>query len=344
MDIGIIGSPRCGKSTLFTAITGIDPGYEQGKRAVVRVPDERLDYLTSIFNPKKQINTTINFIDAPPPKPTRKGGADQGFLNFIKTVSALLVVSACFRAGAKKELEDIFDLILLSDIESIEKMLKKENKIKVDPKYVGPSLDLFHKLHKELEDGKYIRDIELSVSETRSLAGMELYTRFPMFVVLNISEDEIGGELSSETLEITKVLDDMGIGYVKFCGEVEAEITQLDDEDKAVFMEEYGIKETASGKVIQEIFDLLGLQVFFTVGEDECRAWTIKKGDSAVISAGKVHSDIAKQFIRAEVCSYEDFKKCDNSLKEARTQGKLRLEGKEYVVVDGDIINFRHSA
>lgn len=344
MDIGIIGSGKSGKSTVFTAITGIDPGHEKGKRAVVKVPDARLNYLTSMFKPKKQVNATINFIDAPPPKPTKRGGADQGFLNFIKTVSVLLVVSACYRIGAKKEFEDMIDLLLLSDIELIERMLAKEKKIKIDPKYKGPSIELLKKLHNELEEGKFIRDLELSATELRSLSGLELYTQMPLFAVLNVSEDEIAKDLKGETAEVASYLDDAGIGYIRLCGSIEMEISQLDDEDKPIFMEEYGIKETASGKVIQKVFDLLGLQVFFTTGDDECRAWTIRKGDSAVVSAGKVHTDIAKQFIRAEVCSYDDFIACNSSFKEAKNKGKLRLEGKDYVVEDGDLINFRHGA
>ncbi|MEZ4812377.1 MAG: DUF933 domain-containing protein [Caldisericia bacterium] len=151
-------------------------------------------------------------------------------------------------------------------------------------------------------------------------------------------------KIYDSTKEVIKLLDEKGVSYTKLCGSIEAEITQLEDEDREVFMDEYGITDTASGKIIQQVFDLLGLHVFFTAGDDECRAWTIRKDDNAVTAAGKIHTDIAKQFIRAEVCSYEDFLACDNSLKEAKTQGKLRLEGKEYTVADGDIINFRHSA
>jgi ribosome-binding ATPase len=344
MDIGIIGPSQSGKTTVFTAITGVEPGYEKGKKAIVKVPDERLDHLKSVFNPKKQVNTTITFIDASPPKVTKKGGADQGFLNFIKTVSALLVVLPCFRAGAKKELDDILDLLLLSDIEFIERMLEKEKKIKIDPKYKGPSIDLLNKMHKHLDEGSFLRGISITPNEQRSLSGYELYTRMPIFAVLNVSEKQSNKDILSETQEVIEYLNEVGIGYVSLCGSIEMEISQLNEEDKPIFMQEYSIEETASGKVIQKVFDLLGLQVFFTAGEDECRAWTISKGDSAVVSAGKVHTDIAKQFIRAEVCSYEDFIDCNNSLKEAKNQGKLRLEGKEYTVKDGDIITFRHNA
>lgn len=343
MEIGIIGAPQTGKSTLFKAITGIDPGHETGKRAVVRVPDTRLDHLTGVFNPKKQVNATINFIDAPPPTLTKKGGSDQGFLNFIKTVDALLVVTGCFKDGAKKEFEDIMDLLLLSDITLVERMLGKEKKIKIDPKYSGPSMETLEKLKTHLDDGKRIVDMDLSEKELKSLSGLELYTRFPIFVVNNVSDSHIGKEPEGQEVEINKMLDGMGIPHMALSASIEAEIATLEDDDRAVFMEEYGITEKASDRVISETFGLLGLQVFFTAGEDECRAWTIRKGDNAVTAAGKVHSDIAQHFIRAETCSYEDFLACDNSLKEAKNQGKLRLEGKDYVVVDGDIINFRHS-
>jgi len=344
MEIGIIGAPQSGKSTLFTAITGVEPGNEVGKRAVVKVPDPRLDHLTDVFKPKKKINATVNFIDAPPPQSmSAKRGSAPSFLGFIKTVDAILVVAACYRDGGAKELQDIMEMLLLSDLEVIEGILARENKIKIDPKYSGPSMELLRKLAGELEQMKMLRNIELSEKELASLSGVQLFTKYPTFVALNISENDIKGELKGEAKKAADYLDSIKTPYIAVCAPIEAEIATLPEEDRQSFMQEYGLESTASDRVIQEVYDLLGYQTFFTVGEDECRAWTIRKGDNAVTAAGKVHSDIAKGFIRAECCTYEDLLASDNSLQKAKANAKLRLEGKEYILKDGEICHFRHS-
>jgi len=344
MEVGIIGATQSGKSTLFTAITGINPGTEVGKRAVVKVPDTRLDHLTEVFKPKKKINATINFIDAPPPQGTgKKTGQAQTFLGFIKTVDALLVCAPTFLDGGFKELQDMMEILQLTDLEVVEGMISREAKSKIDPKYTGPNPELLNRLQEVLTKGGRVADLEFSDKEDSMLKSVQLFTRFPMFVVLNISEGEIGGKISEETKKAQTYLDSLKIPYLSVCATVEAQIATLPDEDREIFITEYGIKQTATTRVIQELYDLLGYQTFFTVGEDECRAWTIYKGDNAVAAAGRVHTDIARGFIRAECCTYDDFLACDNSLQKAKTAAKLRLEGKEYIVKDGEICHFRHS-
>lgn len=341
MEVGIIGAPQSGKTTLFTAITGINPGHEVGKKAVVKIPDERLEHLTKIFKPKKQVNATINFIDAPPPQSmdTRKGSSSSAFLNFVKQVDAIITVCACFKEGGFKELEDMIEILILTDLEVVEGILGKEKKLTIDPKYAGPTPETLKKLADGLGNGKMVKDIELNDKEKETLRGVQLFTKIPIFAVLNTNEK--GG--TEEEKKAIAFLDGLGIPHLAVCATVEADIALLPPEERSTFLEEYGIKEPALNRVIREVFDLLGYHTFFTAGEDETRAWTIKKGDNAVMAAGKIHTDIAKGFIRAECCTWEDFQACDSSLKVAKERGKLRLEGKEYIVHDGEITHFRHS-
>lgn len=341
MEVGIIGAPQSGKTTLFTAITGVNPGHEVGKKAVVKIPDERLEYLTQIFKPKKQVNATINFIDAPPPQSmdTKRGSSSSAFLNFVKQVDSIITVCACFKDGGFKELEDMIEILILTDLEVVEGILGKEKKLTIDPKYVGPSPETLKKLADGLGNGKMVKDIELNDKEKETLRGVQLFTKIPIFAVLNTNER--GG--TEEEKKASAFLDPLGIPHIAVCATVEADIALLPPEERSTFLEEYGIKEPALNRVIREVFDLLGYHTFFTAGEDETRAWTIKKGDNAVTAAGKIHTDIAKGFIRAECCTWEDFQACDSSLKVAKERGKLRLEGKEYIVHDGEITHFRHS-
>lgn len=341
MEVGIIGAPQSGKTTLFTAITGINPGHEVGKKAVVKIPDERLEYLTQIFKPKKQVNATINFIDAPPPQSmdTKRGSSSSAFLNFVKQVDAIITVCACFKDGGFKELEDMIEILILTDLEVVEGILGKEKKLTIDPKYAGPTPETLKKLADGLGNGKMVKDIELNDKEKETLRGVQLFTKIPIFAVLNTNEK--GG--TEEEKKASAFLDPLGIPHIAVCATVEADIALLPPEERSTFLEEYGIKEPALNRVIREVFDLLGYHTFFTAGEDETRAWTIKKGDNAVTAAGKIHTDIAKGFIRAECCIWEDFQACDSSLKVAKERGKLRLEGKEYIVHDGEITHFRHS-
>lgn len=341
MEVGIIGAPQSGKTTLFTAITGVNPGHEVGKKAVVKIPDDRLEHLTKIFKPKKQVNATINFIDAPPPQSmdTKKGSSSSAFLNFVKQVDAIITVCACFKEGGFKELEDMIEILILTDLEVVEGILGKEKKLTIDPKYVGPTPETLKKLADGLGNGKMVKDIDLNDKEKETLRGVQLFTKIPIFAVLNTTEK--GG--TEEEKKAIAFLDGLGIPHIAVCATVEADIALLPPEERSTFLEEYGIKEPALNRVIREVFDLLGYHTFFTAGEDETRAWTIKKGDNAVTAAGKIHTDIAKGFIRAECCTWEDFNACDSSLKVAKERGKLRLEGKEYIVHDGEITHFRHS-
>jgi hypothetical protein len=218
-------------------------------------------------------------------------------------------------------------------------MLTKEKKAAIDPKYSGPSMETLKKLADELTNGKPVRNIELNDKERESLKGVQLFTRIPTFVVLNTTES--GG--TDEEKKSIAYLAGLGIPHLSVCATVEADIATLPPDERETFLSEYGIKEPALNRVIREVFDLLGYHTFFTAGEDETRAWTIKKGDNALAAAGKIHTDIAKGFIRAECCTWEDFLACDSSLKVAKEHGKLRLEGKEYIIHDGEITHFRHS-
>jgi len=366
MKLGIVGLPQSGKTTIFNALTrGNKPvgsprvvggGRFEVQTAVVPVPDERVDKLSALFKPKKTIYAQVIYADiagleADANADTKeKGGFSGQLLNQLAALDGFLHVVRAFDnptvphpSGAidpRRDLATVDGELLLSDLLAVERKLERLNEdarkgIVKDKGLHGQELALFTKLHEALSAEKPLRDIELASAEERPLSSFQLLTRKPMLVVFNTGDEKIDpASLPAYPHQHSAV--------VALQGKLEMELAQLPPDDAAMFMQEYGIQELGLNRVIQISYDLLGLQSFFTVGEDEVRAWTTKRGALAPEAAGEIHTDLQKGFIRAEVVGYADLISLE-SYAEVKAKGKLRLEGKEHVVQDGDILNIRFS-
>ncbi|HGY91585.1 MAG TPA: redox-regulated ATPase YchF [Planctomycetes bacterium] len=354
MKIGLVGWPGSGKSTLLGAMTGevADSGAEFGKvvERVVTVPDERLEKLRDIFNPKKFTLATMEMHDFPGIDLGAVKGRSQ-LLAGMREMEALAVVLRDFEdpnfphdppePDPLRDWENLMTEFQVADLEIIERRVEKlEKSVKKptptqeqDKKELAMLLDL----QAAIDEGERLADVEVSSGMEDVLAGFGFLTRKPTMAIVNVGDDD-----DPEASSGLKALEGKAEKAVALRGRLEAEIAQLEGEEATAFMEDFGITAPLRVTVIRELFDLLGLHCFFTVGEDEVRAWTIRKGDTAHAAAGKIHSDIQRGFIRAEITPYEAFVAAGGP-REAKAQGIMRLEGKEYVVQDGDIINFRFS-
>lgn len=360
MKAGIIGFPQAGKTTLFKILTKVhvdvakfSGGKAEAHLGVATVPDSRLDKLAPLFNPKKTTHATVEYIDV---AGLVKGDAQNASqLGNLKNVDALVNVVRVYvdeaiphSQGTINPKRDIGNLeleLILSDLSIIEKRLERLEKDvkKLKNLELERELELLRECKLWLEDEKPIRLMNLSEDRKRILKGFMFVTEKPILHVLNLSDSEapkIDQIIDQYELQQVSVLPNVGIAAV--CGKIEAELAELSGEDADLFLADYGLKESGLNRLIRVTYNLLGLISFFTVGEDECRAWTIKRGTTALKAAGVIHSDIERCFIRAEVVP------CDillmlKSLAVAREKGSLKLEGKEYIVLDGDVINFRHS-
>ena len=360
MQIGIVGLPFSGKTTLFQTITKtlLDPNTlakSETHQAVIKVPDKRLDKFAEMFNPKKKVNATIEVVDV---IGLQKGdsGSTQftgNFLSNVKTNDALVQVVRLFSNeivphpdGSVNMLRDISTFeteFILSDMAIIEKRIEsiKKQILKTQDELLKKELPLLEKCYEHLQSEKPLREIHLTKEEHILLKTYQLLSIKPMLIALNLDETQVS-ESDKYLNELLKTKVGHNTKLLSFFGKIEMEMSELPEEEAKVFMNEYGIKESALDSLIRESYDLLGLQSFFTVGEDECRAWTIRKGMNAQEAAGEIHSDFFNKFIRAEVVYYEDFFN-SGSFAKAKEQGLWRLEGKEYIVKDGDIISVRHS-
>lgn len=360
MQIGIVGLPFTGKSTLFQTITKthFDPSElskSESHQAVVKVPDARLDKLTEMFVPKKKVNATIEFVDV---VGLQKGdsGSTQftgNFLAKVKTNDALVQVVRLFDNDAvphpdgsinmMRDINSFETEFILSDLAIVEKRLEtiKKQILKTQDEKLKREVPVLEKCNELLQEEKPLRDHNFSKEDLLILKTYQLLSIKPMLIALNFGESQV-----SDTEKYMNELVKHKLGHntkaLSFFGQIEKEMADLSDEDAKVFMSDYGITESALDKLIREAYDLLGLQSFLTAGEDECRAWTIKKGMTAQEAAGEIHTDFYKKFIRAEVVHYDDFVET-GSFAKAKDVGKWRLEGKEYIVKDGDIISVRHS-
>jgi len=360
MQIGIVGLPQTGKSTLFQTITKthLDPAAlakSESHQAIIKVPDDRLDKLTDIFNPKKKVNATIEVVDV---VGLQKGdsGSTQftgNFLSKVKTNDALVQVVRLFSnevvphsegsVNMMRDIEAFETEFILSDMAIVEKRIEgvKKQLMKTQDDMLKRELPVLEKCMELLQDEIPLRNHDFSKDDLLILKTYQLLSIKPMLIALNFDETQII-ETGKFLNELVKKKLSHNTKALSFFGKLELEMSELSDEDTAVFMKDYGINESALDSLIREAYDLLGLQSFFTVGEDECRAWTIKKGMNAQEAAGEIHTDFFKKFIRAEVVGYDDFIECGSFVK-AKELGKWRLEGKEYIVKDGDIISVRHS-
>ncbi len=364
MQIGIVGLPFSGKTTLFQTITKTHLDTSQLARpethlAVIKVPDARLDKLTEIFNPKKKVNATIEFIDVAGLKSDESGSVkfSGNFLANVKNNDALILVVRLFKdesvvhpAGSIDMMRDInlFETeFILSDLAIVEKRienLKKQSAkggLKTQDDLMKRELALLEKCNAHLQNEKPLRDLELLKEEIALLRTYQFISAKPLLIALNLDETQVN-EKDSYLDKLVKTKVGKHSKALAFFGKIEFEMSELSEEDAKIFMSEFGINESALSSIIRESYSLLGLQSFFTVGDEECRAWTIKKGMNAQEAAGEIHTDFYNKFIRAEVVHYDDFIKC-GSFAKAKEIGVWRLEGKEYVVKDGDIISVRHS-
>jgi hypothetical protein len=360
VKIGIVGLPNVGKSTMFNAITKagaecanypfctIEPNV-----GVVPVPDERLDKLTEMYKPEKTTHAVIEFVDiAGLVKGASKGeGLGNKFLSHIREVDSIVEVVRCFEDpnvvhvdGSIDPLRDIETInleLIFADIETVDKRLDRLKKqVKADKK-VQVEIDLFEKIKKTLEEGKSARTLDLNEEEKELVKDAFLLTLKPILYIANVSEAQLeNAEQDANVLKVKQYAQNENAKVIPLCVKIEEELASLEDEDKLEMLSALGLEESGLDKVIKASYDLLGLMSFLTAGEPEVRAWTIKKGTKAPQAAGKIHSDIERGFIRAEVVSYDDLVR-EGSMNAVKEKGLLRSEGKEYIMQDGDIVLFR---
>jgi len=359
MKIGLIGLPLVGKTTFFNLLTkshAETSSFVSGRVTMnissAKIPDHRVDILAKLYKPKKITHAMIDFTDVP--GLAKGSGSDAGvgnqFLSEIRKVDALAHIVRVFEDSAiphvegsidpMRDIETINLELLFADLSVIETRIERIEKGKKITKENLTELEALKKCRETLEQGKLLSQLELNDQEKSFLKSFEFLSEKPLILVMNISEDALKNGGYKQKKEVMKFASKNKISLIECCAKTEMEISDLDDDEKDVFMKELGIIRSGIDTLAEASYDVLGLISFLTVGEDEVRAWTIKKGLEAKKAAGKVHSDIERGFIRAEVVKFSDIEK-HGSMSKVKEKGLYRLEGKEYIVEDGDIINFR---
>lgn len=351
MQLGIIGMPMVGKSSIFelmTENTGKTHGGSKANIAMARIPDPRIDYLSGVFKPKKTTYAQMEVVDIPGLVP----GADRAaavFLDSVRKADALLMVVRLFdddsipilgdNIDPVRDIETINYELLLADLDLIEKRIERINANKKKA-LMADELSLLERLQNALENEKPLSSVDIDEKDHELLTAYQFLTLKPLLVCLNLADDQLASHSFQGKDEVYSYCSQRLLPVVEVSASIERDIMELSPDERGVFMEELGIDEAGLVKISRTMYGHLGLMSFFTVGEDEVKAWTIEKGTVARKAAGKIHSDIERGFIRAEVVNYDEFKEL-GSMAAVKEKGLFRLEGKEYVVKDGEIVHFR---
>jgi ribosome-binding ATPase len=361
MKTGIIGLPQVGKTSLFTILTKVDvaaAGHAHNPReahlGVARVPDDRLDRLAVLYNPKKHVHATVEYADVA--AIGKEALKDTAYLGTLRGIDAVAHVLRAFEDASIPHVGEIdplrdaknvdFDLIV-SDLGQVEKRLERLAKDlkKQKSAELERENELLIRCKAELEAEKPLRELALTADDEKRIRGFMFLSQKPILYVLNITESqELGKELTeaADKFKMQEVATRKNAGVTAICGKVEAELASMSDADAADFLSSYGLTESGLTRLIRKTYELLGMISFFTVGEDECRAWTTPRGSRAQLAAGVIHSDLEKHFIRAETIHWDKLLEAGSEAA-AKSQGWLRLEGKDYIVQDGDVMHIRHS-